>query len=626
MKMKKWIIFSASLLVSLNLSSKELLKDPSFEENSGKWPLPKGYRIERHAGRNGSAGLVYTRTNPKEYPLPQVMVKLEAGRTYEFKVWIRVENIKGDGASACLEYSSLTGKHLGGLYLKNVKDNDGKWHELSGIFTAPENAICKVTPYMRPGTTGTACFDDFSLLPKEDRYIVYATSDHNRIGSDGTLELMLFRNNKPIPAKEKIVCCLQIGDTVLRKPVRSNPILFSVPDAVPDKAKCRITLIETATDHIKYETELPLAHAAADSIPGGCEISSDGTAVIDGKRFMPLGFYCNVDEKNIALARSAGANTLLSYNIMWGKYGNTGGMEGIRKWLDLLKKNDMKVLFSIKHLYSDKDQWNGIHGGSAIVESAVKAFRNHPALLGWYICDEMPASMQDKLTARRRQVNLLDPCHPTFSVFFQFGELIGYSSGLDVIGVDPYPIRKSAPEKTDMVLVEYAMEQARKTGKPVWGVPQIFDYTVYENAGRAPTEQEMRSMSLLMAGLGAKGFIYYALQDLWSKKLPADHFDRQWPKVRSVVTEMKKLEPFIISSHPAVELPVHCKAGKVRAFQLTSEDGGKAILVCSIQAGPSKAVWKLSGSWHSLHGKTTFDGRNAEFAGNSIDSDVLLEK
>lgn len=619
---------AAAMLLFLNVCGGELLRDPSFEENSGVWPLPPGYRIERHAGRNGSTGLVYTRTDPGEYPLPQVAVDLKAGTTYDFKVWIRVEDVKGEGASACVEYSTRSGKYLGGLYLDNVSDNSGKWHELSGAFTVPEDVVCKVTAYLRPGSTGTAYFDDFSLRAREERCLIYATRDHNYLEKDGTLELKIFCNNRAVPAERKMICRLQAGSVQLEQRVEGDTIRFAIPDAVPDKTPCRIALIDSETGDVKLETELPIVRPPASAPAELCRLSSDGIAIADGRRFMPLGFYCHqITEKNIELAHSAGANTLLSYNLIYAQPGNVGGLEGIGKILDLLQENGMKILFSIKDIYpATVAEWNGIQGSDRIVETMVKAFRDHPALLGWYICDEMPASQQDTLIARRRLVNELDPHHPAYAVFYQFSELTGYAPGLDVLGVDPYPILGLDPAATDMTMVEFAMEQARRTGKPIWAVPQAFDFTVYGKAGRFPTEQEMRSMSLLMAGLGAKGFIYYLLEDLWSDKLPPDNFEKNWPKLRAVVSGMKELEVFIVSGEPIRELETACAAGKVRAFELTAADGEKAVLVCAITAGNSEAEFPLSGEWESLYGKTLFDNGKARFSGNGIDSDVLRRK
>ena len=417
-----------------------------------------------------------------------------------------------------------------------------------------------------------------------------------------------------------MICRLRIGGTTLQKTITGDTLAFSIPDSVPEQAKCRITLLEPRTKKTKFETEIPVTRKPETPLAGECGISPDGITLVDGKPFMPLGFFCNLSDRAVSLARSVGANIFLSYAWM-------GGLEGMRKWMDVLQKNEMKLLFSIKHLYSEKDVWNGIRGSDAIVKTAVEALRKHPALLGWYICDELPPAMQEKIIARHRMVNKLDPYHPTYAVYYQASELFGYSPGLDVLGVDVYPIRNLPPEKTDMARAEAIMEAARKTGKTIWAVPQIFDYRIYVDEGRPPTEQEMRSLSLLMAGLGAKGFIYYMLNDLWrSNKLPKDNFEREWPKVRSVVAGMKKLEPFILSKHPIAELPVQCGKGKVRAFRLTAEDGRKAVLVCSILAGAAEASWKLPGSWRSLHGKTTFADGLAKFKGSSIDSDVLMEQ
>ena len=221
----------------------------------------------------------------------------------------------------------------------------------------------------------------------------------------------------------------------------------------------------------------------------------------------------------------------------------------------------------IRDSYSVKDIYHGTRYCPAYIKSQddevpfirekVEAFKDHPALLAWYINDELPVRLLDRLAARRRLMEQLDPDHPTWVVLYQIDDVRQYLPTFHAIGTDPYPI----PTRP----VAMAGEWARKTidavcgTRPVWMVPQVFNWANYkddpEEKGmhRAPTFEEMRSMAWQCIAEGANGLVFYSWFDL--RRDPTAPFEEQWPKVRQIVAEIDRLVPVLLSVEdvPAIE-------------------------------------------------------------------------
>lgn len=617
----------------------EMLRNTGLEEkNTAAWPLPAGYVIEAHKGRNESTGLCYRRTNPDEYLLPHQKVKLPGG-TYEIGCWIKTENVTGAGATLCVEiYDAKNGKYIAGTYLNHVKGNSD-WTLVRGEFTAPEQPDLeyRVTPFLRKGGTGTAYYDDFFLRRLGDKYSVYPTRTSSGIvNRDGVLTLRAAVNGKMPEAEKKLLILLQNSHGQWTKPPAAGVAEFQIPETAFDKGKpsdFKVYLLDLERKHILYRDTLSLQYTP---VPPQGEnfgtVGRDNIFRLNGKKFMPLGFYAHIDEKNIALCREAGGNVLMSYGVLWQKWpGHKTPLDAARAMMDALDAAGLKLLFSLKDVYetgsgaNPVNAWYGVRGSDNVAAKAVELFRDHPALLGWYIADEISSSRADEVKKRRTMLNRLDPGHPTWAVYYQFAELQDFTLAQDILGVDPYPIRGA--DSNNMSMVEFAMENASATGLPLWVVPQLHNVGIYSSkgqiSGRAPTSDEMCAMSVLMAGMGAKGFIYYKLDDLFSPKLPPDNFRRQWPDTRKCFRLMKRLEPYILGSAKIQELRFRHVTGRLRAFQLTADDGRRAVLIAAIGPGTASGVLNLPGRWHSETGRTINKNGKAQFRGQDISYDVL---
>lgn len=643
------------------------VKGPGFEGDAEDWPLLKGYGMAPGDGRRGTAALAYERTDPSEYPLLGQAIALTPGGRYRIGVWIRTEQVtKGDfgGATLCMEYSK-GGKWLTGTYPPGLTGTND-WTHVEATTSVPRDAdVCRLVLYMRKGALGRAWFDDVSVEPVAPRWTAYLIrpgretipTDDGRVLIGSSLEGVFCQPPDAI-ADDDLLCRVEaIRDgtplATVFSPLREGRIASDIGALPAGPASLRLTLLDTRHRWILGEQSIPVTVEATDAgktPANACVIDGRGRAVVNGQPFLPVGLYHHAfrTRRDLDLIAASPFNCIMPYNSLFMRFNDSEkrGVAGIREVLDACHERGLKVVFSIKDVYAgtrySAAKALGVEGEAAVVEKAVASFRQHPALLAWYINDELPTSMLDRLTARRREVNRLDPDHPTWAVFCHFGELPTYGPTCDVFGVDPYPIRNA--ESRDMRLVAHSMDMAaRAVGTPrgmaVWAVPQIMNWGCYDAAAkkdrdayvanfRDPTQHEMIAMSLQCAIQGAKGFIYYSYSDLSGviSAIAKPDFDRRWPEVCRVAAEMTALEPFLLGPPADLDVAVTVEAGEVSAKAFRDARGRVRILVASLGPGEGTAVLTIDGgrTLTSRFGtSTSLGGGRYRFRGTDIAADIL---
>ena len=106
-----------------------------------------------------------------------------------------------------------------------------------------------------------------------------------------------------------------------------------------------------------------------------------------------------------------------------------------------------------------------------LLKQEILQFKNHPALLGWYICDEPTGhgTKPDELKNLYTFIKKLDPYHPITIVFMNPDRAHEYSECMDIVMADPYPIPHNPITKVSDVTAQLFNEF--RFMKPVWVVP-----------------------------------------------------------------------------------------------------------------------------------------------------------
>ena len=216
------------------------------------------------------------------------------------------------------------------------------------------------------------------------------------------------------------------------------------------------------------------------------------------------------------------------------------------------------------------------------ISDRVARFKNHPAVLAWYLNDELPLSMLDRLTARRDLLEKLDPGHPGWVVLYQYTQIRDYLPTFDVIGTDPYPIpTKPAATATHCThLTRYGTLGC----KPLWQVPQAFNWAAYKKTPeekakhRAPTEAELRSMCWQCIANGSNGLVLYSFFDL-EKEPNGETFASRWAECRRVGAEIRAQIPVLLSVEGAGRGLVGPFADETVSVRAWLKDGDTYVLV-----------------------------------------------
>jgi hypothetical protein len=230
--------------------------------------------------------------------------------------------------------------------------------------------------------------------------------------------------------------------------------------------------------------------------------------------------------------------------------------------LDKIQAKNLKLVYCMNDVYPratylEKDGWEGIKGNEQISKAVVESYRAHPAMLAWYLNDELPREQVPELEDYYRRVRELDPNHPTLITLCQKKDFPWMWQTTDILSGDPYPIPKGTVSE-----VVSAMKKAKAPSmgsQPIWLVPQSFAWYQHDpkssdrsripsqrdlDNGRAPTYEEGRCMTYLGLIHGAKGLIYWCYYNM--RVLP--QYQEMWDWMKSIGEEVKELSPVLLTA------------------------------------------------------------------------------
>jgi hypothetical protein len=187
----------------------------------------------------------------------------------------------------------------------------------------------------------------------------------------------------------------------------------------------------------------------------------------------------------------------------------------------------------------------------------------HPGFLGFYAADECRGDLAGNVFGHYQRMKSLDPDGLVLGVLFGDSQLSLWPDAVDLLATDPYPLYGAEPAGGyNLNLVATWTQRARaavRDSRPVATVIQFFQFT---SKGRWPTLEELRNMSYTAIAEGANGLLYWSLgasalayscDGSTPEKSPAGSGSwcpfrvQQFQNLKAVVTELKGLEPALVS-------------------------------------------------------------------------------
>ena len=598
----------ASALSALACAAAEPLpRNAGFETPDAKggaadWSLYGNgmWSVKRGEGRNGTSALICADVGKGGWTTQ--WVDLEPGRVYRIEGWVRTEDVEGSGVCIDFSWHDAYGTRLGTAATQPRVMGTTAWTKVSlEAFVPPAAAKrCLLGTPVTGNTKGKAWFDDLRIVPQELPPIGEFISDaYRNRAAEGpvTFHVGLGATKEEIAAKglhgRFVVPSVASGTRIVAAtPDRAEPRDVSATmDAAslpPGENKIVFELLDGNGKMVAAKSLVFTRTAKPET--KGVRIDRRGITRIDGNPFFPLGMFMRKAEPEKIDHYAMGPfNCLMPY------------AEPTRAEMDYVHSKGLKMIYTLKDTYvglgSAKER--GITNESsevAYITRHVNEFKNHPALLAWYINDELGLDWIKRLAAHRDLFERLDGDHPTWVAHYMVEDIRSHLPGFDVIGSDPYPICQTGDPQISQVMEHTRITRRGVFGaRAMWQILQAFDWGAYrvkdKDKTRPPTFDEMRNMAWQFIAEGANGLVFYAY-DSWEKMKWRTPPEEMWSRVCRIGVEVKERFPVFLSDEVAPSVTLITKDASVRAWR---KDGAVWLLAVNPTYRPKVVEFALDG-------------------------------
>jgi len=567
-----------------------------FEQGRGIWRLPDdGWKVEDGKGRDGTKCLTLEIEDWQKVKWPSTeKFAIAPGSAYRLDVWIDVSqfHLPKGFVHVGLAFYDENGKVVLDSIAIPLADNEVRtdgWRRY-GCTTRTVPAAARTAGlyiWTPDGSMGTVRFDDIEVKPLMAKPLDALCVSAYRAEA-GAGEVRFAAGYYLNPYKHDLKTLKADLQYVSEGGVRTVPatLVDSVASAtIPVHAFAMGT--NTVTLTLRDGRGAKIDESSCDfarlpTLPRR-KVSFDrfNRTLVDGKPFFPLGLYAlDISKADIATYTNGPFNCIMPYRFT------------DEAKLDICASAGVRVIYPVNESYEAMDKASPEQRktlGEKTVYSKVRRFKDHPAILAWYLADEIREPYSYLLTERNNAIHGLDADHPTWIVIYETDHVRAFVRGYDVIGMDPYPIgnRAFGREKIGIAAGWAKLAQKGMYGcRPMWHVPQAFDWGYYrpaetnDAAVRLPTLAEMRSMTWQAVAAGANGLVFYSFHDLLKRdNWPKSRVAGGWENVCEVAREVKAMEPVLLSVPGPVAI---CKSDSIVCRTWRMEDGRVYLLACNM--------------------------------------------
>ena len=534
------------------------------------WEKKANWHGER-IGHNGSGGIVYECGDIKKASREHVRQKisLKPGKRYRISALVKTEGIVTErkssalGVTAYISGFNAKGKQIFGCAAHPFVSGTSKdWVKVEGESgEVPDEAVdVYVGPLADGRCTGVGIVDGIYVEELEQPPVAGVVTDAYRNESAGGEVKFLATLNLD---REKISlgdCTAEVAYLAADGKRRSVPAkVLSHKNAV---ATVDTTPFAPGTNDVtftvfaagKKEGEFSVKFARlSEPLRRKVFIDRHGRTIVDGKPFFPLGMFSGkVDKEMLDIYTQAPFNCIMPY-VRPGK-----------AEFDLCHAKNLKVMFFLNGGWRTKDD------GKGWIENRIATFKDHPAMLAWYMSDEPSLDMAAQLAVRRGWAHAADPDHPTWVVIDRPGSVRHFLDSFDIYAMDKYPVPKK-PIK-DVIDSMRTGNSATFGVKPVWYVPQSFGWGWLNRPrthGRGPDRDELANMTWQSIAGGANGIVYYSFGQVLKRPRDGsvDCFEAAWERAKSAACEVKKYESVLLSVENAPSVACSSEEVAVRTWR-----------------------------------------------------------
>ncbi len=606
--------------------SLEAFENAGFEDVSKFHAEKDGVEVANGLGYSTSGGLrlfpARGKKGKKRYDF-KTDFKPQAGHRYKFGFSYKPH---GNVFAHCFWESYANSRHLQGCWNVTEEDLNEGWKRKWVTFVpksgdADRNVFATIV--LARNADSRVCdsmdeyveFDDVFLEEDEPEwFLANVWPTHNYVYNDnprvrfysGYAGEFIPKGGRAEFRVELVDAC---GKTLAERTARTDDGSFTVDFGKAVRyngaGRLRVTASDAVSGKVCGTKEIDVKiRPTAKPGKGGTFVTEDGIALMDGKPFMPLGFFASFgrtrDIKGFKKAmpewKAAGANLLLEYWFLnWGD-------KLLPEVFRTLEANDIKLMLNVTGWHHRKDLLYTEH------RDIIRRFMGEPSLFAYYLTDEAPMTLLPYVYSMRRMINETDPDHPTWEC--NLFEPAAYLRISDCYGADNYPISVGSKGlgQMDLNMAKWAVCRP----SVAWLCPQCFNKAncrpgakeskeAYDREGVEPTEEGMLSVALLQASWGARGFIFYMWDDLFRGPYTERYEVRKQAALRNI-RKLRDLEPFIMSGRPIEQVPHKDAKGRTRVVRMSDGKGGWRVLAIGLGMDNECTFTLPDGRVHSFKG------------------------
>lgn len=309
---------------------------------------------------------------------------------------------------------------------------------------------------------------------------------------------------------ESLPVAIDLSDSsgkVIAKTSRKGSGDFRLPIPVLENGTYLLTVHAGNYTTVKKIRKLP-------KFKGEIRFDENKIMYVDGKKSIPYGWFSIID---LARASKLGFNVAVDYG---GAYYHGKKLQEV---FDKYAAAGIKAAiycYPSNLLYKPEAQRKPLSKDEADqIRSRIRELRDHPALLGWYLCDEPDAA--PALPARMKEIFEIckeeDPYHPAIILNNTVEGYRKYAESGDITMPDIYPNFIVGGDSGKPISNVYSQMKASGdvSSRIPWCTPQAFNYGDYGRSGqRAPNFTELRNMHYQALLAGTTGFCWYTFSHL----------------------------------------------------------------------------------------------------------------
>ena len=336
--------------------------------------------------------------------------------------------------------------------------------------------------------------------------------------------------------------------------------------------------------------------------------------VTRGMGLIPMGFFCYspvqpmIQEEEVV----RGFNMISPYQTIPGTEINRR-----KVYMDRAAELGMKVNYNLLSVATGGTGFSRNQDQAKrdeMFRREIETFKDHPALLSWYLADEPDGRNTSPESIKRLYdiIKSIDPYHPVSMVFMHYGSETVYEDCYDIAMGDLYPIPRNPV--AGVSLFQKTMSDAVFLKKGVWLVPQAFGGNEWWT--REPTKGEMRAATYMGIINGSTGFQYFIRhgQNGFPKSTTA------WAEAGAIALEFAEMTPYVLSGEDAPKVFANDTLVDVCAWKR-----GENLMIAAVnkENKPKDVVLVVEGWGYSGEVKAPFENRSQSVFQGTI-SDKML--